>query len=195
GGGLLRLGVFAVRHLYYPGDYAAITADSSGVFHPYWIDNRTGWHQIWTAPVQIAASAMKNGAADLASRDDLTPLTALKRISSRYDRDAQTVSMSLRLDNTSTRTLSGPFKVRLIQSDSDVAAIEAVGASNGLTGPGAAWDVTAFTDGASLQPGSSSRPFTLTFKLNDVRPLLEHHAQRGFRLVVSFSRVLGHIAK
>jgi hypothetical protein len=103
--------------------------------------------------------------------------------------------MSLQLDNTSTRILQGPFKIRLIRSDSDIASLEAIGASNGLTGPGAVWDVTTFIDGSRLEPGSRSRPFTLTFKLNDVRPLLEHHGQGGFGLVVSFSRVLGHVAK
>ncbi len=150
---------------------------------------------MWTAPVQVAASAIRNGAADLANLEDLTSLTELKWLSSNYDRTEHTASVTLRLDNTSTRALQGPFKIRLIRSDSDLAAVEAIGASNGLTGPGAVWDVTPYTEGSSLAPGSSSRSFTLTFKLNDVRPLLEHHGQSGFRLVASLSRVLGHIAK
>ncbi|HWF83753.1 MAG TPA: sialidase family protein [Vicinamibacterales bacterium] len=194
-GGLIRMNILAPPHLYFPGDYAWVAAGVDGVFHPYWIDNRTGWPQVWTAAVQVAGSAIKNGAADLADLDDLTPLTELKWTSSEYDRSTHTVSATLRLDNTSTRTLQGPFKIRLIRSDSDVASLEAIGASNGLTGPGAVWDVTAFTTESRLAPGSTSRPFILSSKLHDVRPLLERHGQGGFKLLASFSRVLGHIGK
>jgi hypothetical protein len=33
-------------------DNAGLTADSSGVFHPHWIDDRTGVLQVWTAAVK-----------------------------------------------------------------------------------------------------------------------------------------------
>jgi len=196
GGGLVRLLAFAPLHLYFPGDYAGLTADRDGTFYPYWIDNRTGWHQVWTAPVTVAATAMKNGAPDLSALDDLTQLTTLKWERSDYDRDKQTVTLTVHLDNTSRRTLEGPFKIRLIQLDSDVAALEAVGAANGLTGPGAVWDVTSFTGGSRLEPGGKSRTFPLTFKLHDVRPFVQGHTTKfDFRLVTAFSRVLGHIVK
>jgi hypothetical protein len=196
GGGLVRLLAFAPLHLYFPGDYAGLTADRDGIFHPYWIDNRTGWHQVWTAPVTVAAAAMKNGAADLSVLDDLTQLTTLTWERSDYDRDTETVTVKVHLDNTSRHTLEGPFKIRLIQLDSDVAALETIGASNDLTGPGAVWDVTSFTDASRLKPGGTSRPFALTFKLHDVRPFVQGHTTKfDFRLVTAFSRVLGHIAK
>ncbi len=35
------------------GDTAGITADSQGVFHAAWIDNRTGVQQVWTATVRV----------------------------------------------------------------------------------------------------------------------------------------------
>jgi hypothetical protein len=195
-GGLVRLLAFAPLHLYVPGDYAGLTADRNGIFHPYWIDNRTGWHQVWTAPVTVAAAAMKNGAADLSVLDDLTQLTTLTWERSDYDRDTETVTVKVHLDNTSRHTLEGPFKIRLIQLDSDVAALETIGASNDLTGPGAVWDVTSFTDASRLKPGGTSRPFALTFKLHDVRPFVQGHTTKfDFRLVTAFSRVLGHIAK
>src|SRR5439155_21141571 len=104
-GGLLRAQILAPLQLHVPGDYAGLTADRDGTFHPYWIDNRTGWHQVWTAAVNVAAKAVKNGAQDLASLDDLTPMTTLERQSSGYDRAAQTTTMTVRLKNTSTQTL------------------------------------------------------------------------------------------
>jgi hypothetical protein len=35
------------------GDTAGLTADADGVFHPVWIDNRTGIPQAWTAGVRV----------------------------------------------------------------------------------------------------------------------------------------------
>jgi hypothetical protein len=35
------------------GDTAGLTADADGGFHPLWIDNRTGVHQMWTATVTV----------------------------------------------------------------------------------------------------------------------------------------------
>jgi len=36
------------------GDTSGLTADSEGVFHPLWIDNRTGVQQVWTAAVRVS---------------------------------------------------------------------------------------------------------------------------------------------
>ncbi|HLY16107.1 MAG TPA: hypothetical protein VKR61_02730 [Bryobacteraceae bacterium] len=38
---------------YNGGDTAGLTADAAGVFHPLWIDNRTGVHQMWTAAIRV----------------------------------------------------------------------------------------------------------------------------------------------
>ena len=194
-GGLLRVLIFAAPHLYVPGDYAGLAADVDGTFHPYWIDNRTGWHQVWTAPVRVEAKAVKNGSEDLAALDDLTPLTTLERVTSGYDRTTQTATVTVRLKNTGTQTLKAPLKIRLIRLESDVAIVDAVGASNGLTGPGAVWDVTSYVDASRLEPGAASRPVTLAFKLRDVRPFIQGHTDKlDNRLVTFFARVLGHIS-
>ena len=58
-GDLFRLLIFAPVHTYIPGDYAGLTADVAGTLHPYWIDNRTGTHQVWTAAVRVAGKAAK----------------------------------------------------------------------------------------------------------------------------------------
>jgi len=194
-GGLLQSQVFAPRVLYMPGDYASVAGDRDGVFHPYWIDNRTGWHQVWTATVNVAAKPIKNGATDLSDLEDLTPSTTLDRVSANDDRRTQTTTMTVRLRNTGTRRLEGPFKIRLISVESDVGNVEVAGASNGLTGPGAIWDVTSYAAGGYLDPGSASRPFTFVFRLHDVRAFVQGHTDRFTSIVVRFfSRVLGHFA-
>lgn len=196
GGDLLRVLIFAPPHLYSAGDYAGLAADRDGTFHLYWIDNRTGWHQVWTAPVSIPATAIKNGSEDLSALDDLTPFTTLNRIASGYDPATKAATVTVRLENTSKHTVRGPFKIRVINLDSDVATVEAVGASNGLTGAGAVWDVTPYVDGSQLESGSASRPVTLAFTLNDVRPFIQGHTNKlDNRLVTMFARVLGRISK
>jgi hypothetical protein len=41
------------------GDTAGLAADAGGTFHPVWIDNRTGTHQVWTASVGVRGAAHK----------------------------------------------------------------------------------------------------------------------------------------
>jgi hypothetical protein len=194
-GGLLRVLIFAPLHLYVPGDYAAVTADRDGTFHPYWIDNRTGWHQVWTAPVNVTGRAFKNGSEELSAIDDLTSLTTLERVTDSYDRDTHTATVTVRLQNTSKQTLRGPFKVRLVRLGSDVALVEAIDTTNGVTGAGAVWDITSYVDGSRLEPGAASRPVRLAFKLHDVRPFIQGHTDTtDLRLVTFFARVLGRTA-
>jgi hypothetical protein len=42
------------------GDTAGLVADAGGVFHPVWIDNRTGVPQMWTARVRVTARARRH---------------------------------------------------------------------------------------------------------------------------------------
>ncbi len=46
------------RHLN-GGDTAGLVADADGVFHPLWIDNRTGVHQVWTATVKVRGTVRR----------------------------------------------------------------------------------------------------------------------------------------
>jgi hypothetical protein len=195
-GGPLHVEVFSPRFLYVPGDYATLAADANGIFHPYWIDNRTGWHQVWTADVHVTGKAVRNGSEALASLDDLTPLTTLHRITNHYDRETATASVTVRLENTSHQTLEGPFTLRLITLGSDVATVAALATSNHLPGPGATWTVPgpAAAPGR-LAPGERSEPFTLTFSLRDVRPFVQGHTDHfDLRLVKFDVRVLGRVA-
>jgi hypothetical protein len=52
------------------GDTDEMLVDADGVFHPLWIDNRTGVHQIWTAPVRVGGKVVRNGSEELASLED-----------------------------------------------------------------------------------------------------------------------------
>lgn len=41
------------------GDTAGLDADAGGAFHPVWIDNRTGTHQVWTASVTVTGTVRR----------------------------------------------------------------------------------------------------------------------------------------
>jgi hypothetical protein len=41
------------------GDTAGLAADAAGVFHPAWVDNRTGTHEVWTTSVSVRGSVRR----------------------------------------------------------------------------------------------------------------------------------------
>lgn len=41
------------------GDTAGLAADAGGVFHPAWIDNRTGTHEVWTTSVTVRGTVRR----------------------------------------------------------------------------------------------------------------------------------------
>jgi hypothetical protein len=191
GGGPLHTEVNPPRFLYIPADYPSLTADANGVFHPYWIDNRSGWPQVWTAGIRVNAKAVRNGADELASFDDLTALTTLDHVTNRYDRENQIAAVTVRIRNTSDKALDGPFTLRLVALDSDIGNASVVGAANGATEPGATWTFP----NRRLEPGAASETQTLKFALTDVKPFARGHTDRfDFRIVKFETRVLGHDA-
>jgi len=40
-----------------PGHTAGLAADANGIFHPLWIDGRTGINQVFTADVTVTGNA------------------------------------------------------------------------------------------------------------------------------------------
>jgi hypothetical protein len=92
----------------------------------------------------------------LASLDDLTSSTTLERLSMHYDSSTHTAAIVVRLKNTGTQAMQGPFKIRVIRLDSDTSTPEVMGASNQERGVGAVWDVTTDVVGSRLDPGGTS---------------------------------------
>jgi len=152
------------------GHTAGIAVDASGVFHPLWIDNRTGLAQVWTAPVSVTGRAVKNGSPDLASLDDVSPKVELVVTATDFDRKSNRVTLRARLKNTSEERIAGPFKLRLLRLTSELGRPEALDTENGDRGPGAVWDWGAAIPGGELEPGAESQPRELAFRLQNLRP-------------------------
>ncbi len=176
------------------GHTGATVADAAGVFHPFWIDNRTGTSQIWTAAVTVAGTVLKNGSPELAALDDVSDKVALEIVSTDFDRKSDTLAVRVKLENTSDRTVEAPVKLRVLSMTSELGQPAALGTENGVPGPGAVWNLTpALPDGA-LKPGQETVPRLLGFRLTDLRPFRQGKTIH-YGLVSLDARVLGRLAK
>jgi hypothetical protein len=163
------------------GDTAGLAADAAGVFHPVWVDNRTGVPQLWTAPVTVAGRAVTHGSADLSALADVTDRLMLESVGRPRMDDTGLVTMAFRLKNTSKGPLAGPLKLRLLALRSELGEPSAANADNGLEHAGAVWDFTAQLPGGVLAPGATTAAKTLTFRLTDLRPFQQgREFRRGF---------------
>jgi len=151
----------------WPGDTQGLAADAAGVFHTFWYDNRTGVMQLWSASVTIDQPAYRNGTAELAAFEDVTPDIALDYGTLRYEASTHTITLDAVLRNKSSRVIVGPLKARVVELSSPKGALEVVGASNGDRGPGSVWDWTSALADGKLNPSQASAPVKLIFRMKD----------------------------
>jgi hypothetical protein len=173
------------------GGNFAMSVGADGVFHPTWVDNRTGLYQMWTSAVTVRGSVEKHGARELADLEDVTDKLTLEAESTDYDRRTHTLTFVARLKNTSKDVVSAPVKVRVISLHSQLGIPSIVGAQNGLSAVGAIWDFSGVIPPGGLRPEAISAPRTLTFRLSDVRPIKLLREPPGFtsRLIDFDARV------
>jgi hypothetical protein len=131
----IRLAQFAPR----AGDTAGLAADANGVFHPLWIDNRTGVPQAWTAPVTVSDLIEITGRVSV-SLHDLHSAEGARRLSAK-----------LRLKNTSPQPISPPIVVHVVASGADFGAVRP--------------DVVTWRLDETLMPGEMSQDHDVTLDL------------------------------
>jgi hypothetical protein len=158
--------------LYYRGgDTAGFAADENGVFHPFWVDNRTGVSQIWTGSVTVMGKAIRNGAADLANLENISEKVVIKYTNTHYDRSANILSVSAQLMNVSEETIAGPIKARVTRLNSELGAAKILNTDNGDNTVGALWDFTPTLKDNKLNPKEMSGVKRLEFSFSDIRSL------------------------
>lgn len=179
------------------GHTSGLAATADGVFHPLWIDNRSGISQVWTTSIKVREKAGLNGPAGAAGLEDVTSSVALELDHAFYDRARQLVSMEVYASNTGTREIRGPMQMRLLGLSSRLGAIAVENADNGLAGPGAIWDFTASLEGGSLKPGQRARARLLSLRLAEwPRALRDYNAlMRMIELRAQFLASLGPPAR
>lgn len=147
---------------------AGMSADATGVFHPFWVDNRTGIKQIWTSSVTVTLPAFRNGSANLAQLEDLSKRVELKLSNFSFNRGRSEVSVDAQLKNISNEVLEGPINLRVIKLESSSARQVVVGnADNEQKGLGAVWDFSSQLKANLLQPGQLSDARRLSFQLSE----------------------------
>jgi hypothetical protein len=154
---------------FYAGDYEGLAADAGGTFHTFWIDNRTGLAQIWTAAINVDGGAVRNGSPDLAGLKDASDDVAVKVVSSDLDRAANTVTLGVQLKNTSKSTIEGPVKLRLVNLISTLGRAAASNADNHAADAGALWDVSQFLKDNALRPDETTAVAKLIFRVEPTR--------------------------
>jgi hypothetical protein len=153
------------------GHTTGFVADANGVFHPVWVDNRTGVSQMWTAPVTIAGSAIKNGAPELADLENVSKNVGIELTQTTFNRSNNTMKATLRIKNVSKDTLRAPLKLRVVNVTSGLGTPEIVSTDNGVAGVGAIIDISSLLQGGALLPGAVSASRELTFRLTDLQTI------------------------
>jgi hypothetical protein len=190
-GAPITFGVNPDGFLVAAGHTTGLVADAGGTFYPIWVDNRTGTSQLWTAPVKVNGTVIKNGVADIADLDDVSSSVALYFAQSRYDGSTGMFTATVCLKNMSKDTVRAPFKARLVNLDSRIGSPKVIGAENGVTGAGAVWNFTSLVPSGMLLPDSASTTTQLRFSVADRRPFMD--GRTNSRSVLSASvRVLAH---
>jgi hypothetical protein len=164
------------------GDTEGMEADAAGVFHPLWVDNRTGILQVWTTTVTVDGKAIKNGDASLADLDDLDKNAQLDLTNVHFDRATGLLTMDARVKNLDKKVeLSGPVKVRLTWVGSGLGNVHVANADNKITGPGAVWDFTPQFNGKSLKADEKSESRQFVFKITEQKQLeqLKYNLESG----------------
>ncbi len=176
-------------------DTGGIAADGDGVFHPLWVDDRTGVPQLWSAAVRVEGSAFVNGAPELASLSDVTQQVTLDFDNTAYDPKTGVVTLDLTITNTSKDEISAPLELRVLELDSGSAVPEILDASNRMTGAGAVWDFTAEVPGGRLPPGASTKPKRVRLRLKELAAFKVDRLERLGSLISIEAKVLGKAGK
>lgn len=189
GGSPTHVAVLTQGRQFFAGDYAGLAADAGGTFHAFWIDDRTGLAQIWTAAIVVDGIAVRNGDAELADLRDVSDNVEVKVVSSAYDRVSNMVTIGVRLKNSSKKAITGALKVRLVDVVSSIGTPAAANADNHLSQPGAVWDLSSSVKDGVLKPGDASDLRQLVFRVTTPLKLLERRSVR-YRLLDFDVRVL-----
>ncbi|HEX4682885.1 MAG TPA: sialidase family protein [Gemmatimonadaceae bacterium] len=190
-GAPITFGVNPDGFLVAAGHTTGLVADAGGTFYPVWVDNRTGTSQLWTAPVKVNGTAVKNGVVAIADLDDVSNLVGLYFANSKYDGATGMFTATVCLKNMSKDTVRGPFEARLVNLESHIGTPRVQGADNGATAAGALWNFTSLVPSGTLLPDSVSGTTQIRFSIADRRAFTDGRSTS--RSVLSASvRVLAH---
>jgi hypothetical protein len=156
------------------GDYCGLASDAKGVFHPLWIENRTGVRQVWTTTISVKGHGIVNGSTDLATWADVSERATLDLQRARYNPKTHTVTADVYLVNSSAAPLHGPLKTRVLSIQSAMGDPTIADADAGGHSTGAILDFSGLLNGRELAAGARSNARRVTFKLANPTSLGPH---------------------
>ena len=170
------------------GDTSGLAASPDGIFHPLWVDNRTGVSQVWTASVKVATPAIQNLPKELRNLNNVTDGVKLYLGRAVYNRAKHMVTVEASLENTSNTQLRGIVKVQLLSLSSRLGKAHVVNADNNVNQAGAVWDLTRQLENGVLSAGERSRPKRLEFYLTEMP-----EAARAYKAWLSIIQVQAQV--
>ncbi len=163
------------------GHTAGLAADAAGRFHPFWVDNRTGTHQVWTAVVTVDGKASNPDTA-LAGLAEVTGRVAYDLSNTRYDMATHEASVDIRLRDTSAAPITGPLKLRLRFLGSDRGVAQLVDPRTGQLAGAIILDYAAGLTGNALQPRQLTPPQRVTVRVAHLSPLIQGEGTDGMKM-------------
>ena len=149
------------------GDTAGMAADAGGDFHPFWIDNRTGVPQIWTAAVSVEGSARPDDPISSEGLADVSGKLTVVLGKPLFEKRTNTISVEVALKNTSTEAVLEPIRVKLLALRSALGTPELLQPDGEKGGPGTVWDFTPLLENGRLEPGKQSKSKSVVVRLRD----------------------------
>lgn len=179
------------------GHTFGLTADSRGVFHAAWTDNRTGVPQVWTAAVYSTGtvasqtSETKDPNAVVDTIKDLTGQTAVELREMRILPQAKEIVVQVRIRNVSKSKLFAPLRVEVADIRSPLGGVTSFVETNGSRSSATSLDFSDLIPAGGLARGETTKNKNLTFKLNINQDL---HIDRTVSSVLNMSfRVFGSL--
>ena len=156
------------------GHTVDMVVDNQGVFHPIWLDNRTGVMQVWTAPVTVTGRASRPDVTSLKGFQSVGVALRLASQDVSYDPSTQIAVFNTRVVNTSNAPVLLPVKLHITDLFSDVGSVRILNSDNGAPGVDAIWTFTgAQASAKELAPNSSTASRELRFRVTLNDPLTD----------------------
>ncbi len=151
----------------WPGDYTGMCASADGAFHVFWIDNRSGASELYTARVSVKG----NVTSEFTHLQNVTSALELQYTASEWNRRQKTLSLEYQFLNTSEDTILVPFKIKILTLESDLGTPELAFTRNQTVRPGTILNLSHLIPKGGLAPGATTRPQRLRVKFNKINDL------------------------
>jgi hypothetical protein len=133
-------------------------ASPDGAFHAVWTDNRTGTPQLWTAPVIVSGTVLRNGSTELSDLVDVSSRAPVHIGSPQWDWSTGKFECDLFVKNTSAAPIAGPIKLRLLHLDSALGVLDGAKVDGRAVETGSVLEVSQ----NGLKSGEWSKPLHFT---------------------------------